>query len=70
MSFMGTLSWQEFMKKDYSDPLFDWKNKYYLNKTNNSKFNKQIKATEELRVAPTRETQPAVWLNLIDKKTF
>ena len=65
---MGTLSWQEFMKKDYSDPLFDWKNKYYLNKTNNSKFNKQIKATEELRVAPTRETQPAAWLNLIDKK--
>lgn len=56
MSFIGTLSWQEFMKKDYSDLVSHY----------DSKFNKQIKAAGELHVVPTREPQPATPSNLIE----
>tara|TARA_R100001369_G_scaffold18725_1_gene34247 strand:- start:56 stop:226 length:171 start_codon:yes stop_codon:yes gene_type:complete len=56
MSFIGTLSWQEFMKKDYSDLVFHY----------DSKFSKQIKAAAELHVVPTREPQPATQSNLIE----
>ena len=57
---MGTLSWQEFMKKDYADLVSHY----------DSKFNKQIKAAAELHVAPTREPQPATRSNLINEKAF
>tara|TARA_R110000765_G_scaffold137125_1_gene236554 strand:+ start:242 stop:514 length:273 start_codon:yes stop_codon:yes gene_type:complete len=66
---MGTLSWKEFMKKDYSDSIPDYLR--YSTWKSDAKFSERIKAVAviqgnsiEVHVAPTKEPQPATRSNL------
>jgi|TARA_R110000824_G_scaffold212064_2_gene398301 hypothetical protein len=47
MAIMGTLSWREFMKKDYSDSIPDYLR--YSTWKSDAKFSERIKVVAEIQ---------------------